>query len=74
MTEQHAKNLYRAFQTQGFRGTCDICGNSAMVFADIATMKYRCFECCVKRLVREEEERERERKKIPLDLKGFTEL
>jgi hypothetical protein len=54
-------------------GICDICGNHTSVIADVFTMSYKCLPCLVKeRLVWED--RERQKKRIPLNLKEFTEL
>ena len=68
MTEEHAKNLYKAFQTQGHKGTC---------IAHVADLTNECYNCCIKRLAREEEEKERKEeytRKCELFMKDFTKL
>ena len=74
MTEEHVKNLYRAFQTQGRKGVCNTCHCVRTCIAHVADLTNECFNCCIKRLMREEQERERQNKQIPLNLKEFTEL
>ena len=74
MTEEHAKNLYRAFQTQGHTGVCNTCHNVRMCIAHVSDSTKECFNCCIKRLMHEEEEKQRENKRIPLNLNGFAEL
>lgn len=75
MTEQHAKNLYRVFRTQGFQGVCNTCFRVRTCIAHIADLTNECFDCYIKRLAREEqaalEARERQRKRIPLDMGDF---
>lgn len=77
MTEEHAKNLYKAFQTQGFKGTCNTCHCVRTCIAHVADLTNECYNCCMKRLAREEEEQEREaehRQKCEMFLKDFSKL
>lgn len=65
--------LERNFQCWATKGVCDVCGDHTSVLADIATMRYRCFNCCVKENLAYEE-REKQKKRVPLNLKEFSEL
>ena len=77
MTEDHAKNLYRAFQTQGHKGMCNTCHCVRTCIAHVADLTNECFNCCIKRLNREEEEKERKEehtRKCEQFLKDFAKL
>jgi len=74
MTEEHARNLYRAFQTQGHTGVCNTCHCVRTCIAHVADFTNECFDCCIKRLVREEEEQEKQNRRISLDLESFLKL
>lgn len=77
MTEEHAKNLYKAFQTQGHKGTCNTCHCVRTCIAHVADLTNECYNCCIKRLAREEEEKERKEeytRKCELFMKDFTKL
>lgn len=77
MTEEHAKNLYRAFQTQGHNDTCNTCHCVRTCIAHVADLTNECYDCCVKRIVREEEEKERKEehtRKCEQFLKDFAKL
>ena len=54
-------------------GICDICGNHTSVISDVMTMQRKCLPCLVKEKLAWEE-KERQKHRVPLDLKGFTEL
>ena len=70
MTEEHARNLYRAFQTQGRKAECDTCHCVRTCIAHVADFTYECYNCCIQRLVREEE-KQCECKRIPLNMEDF---
>lgn len=77
MTEEHAKNIYRAFQTQGHKGTCNTCHCVRTCIAHVADLTNECFNCCIKRLAREEEEQERKEehtRKCEMFMKDFAKL
>lgn len=65
--------LEHNFHIWASSGICDLCGNHTSVISDVMTMQRKCLPCIVKEKL-EYEERERQRKRIPLDIKGFTEL
>ena len=70
MTEEHAKNLYHAFRTQGHTGVCNTCFNVRTCIARVADLTNECFDCYIKRRIREEEQ-EKQCKRIPLDMEDF---
>lgn len=65
--------LEHNFHIWASSGICGICGNHTSVISDVCTMQRKCLPCLVKENM-EREEREKEVKRVPLDLKGFTEL
>ena len=71
MTEEHAKNIYHAFRTQGHMDVCNTCHCVRTCIAHIADLTNECFNCCIKRLTREEEEKKKEARHVPLDLEDF---
>jgi len=64
MTKDHAENLYRAFQAQGYKATCSTCHCVRTCIAHIADMTTECYNCCVKRLAREDEAKEKEDERV----------
>lgn len=77
MTEEHAKNLYRTYQTQGYRATCSTCHCVRTCIAHVVDLTTECFNCCIKRITREAEAKEKEEERVrkcEMFLKDFSKL
>lgn len=77
MNKDHAENLYRTFQTQGHKGVCNTCHCVRTCIAHVADLTNECFNCCIKRLTREEEEKEQKEehtRKCEMFMKDFAKL
>lgn len=64
MTEDHAKNLYRDFQTQGHKGVCNTCHCVRTCIAHFSDLTNECFNCCIQRLAREDEAKAKEEERV----------
>ncbi|MBR6457089.1 MAG: hypothetical protein IKS71_00695 [Bacteroidales bacterium] len=74
---EHARNLYRAFQAQGHKGTCNTCHCVRTCIAHVADLSNECFNCCVKRLVKEEDAQKAQKEhedKCNIFMKDFAKL
>ena len=77
MTEEHAKNLYRAFQTQGYKAECSTCHCVRTCIAHVADMTTECYDCCIRRLVKEDDAKEARKEheaKCNLFMKDFAKI
>lgn len=56
MRDEEKINLYRMFHEQGVIHICSTCGNKNYCMCSVIDMTAECYDCCVARIEREEQQ------------------